>query len=94
MIVAIATESCTVNNLAPYVPGQFYKRELPGIIEVLKYCTHEEITAIIVDGYVILDDHGKIGLGGHLYKALDRSIPIIGVAWRAFMRSAGRVGAI
>ena len=40
--------------------------------------------AIIVDGYVQLDDAGKKGLGAYLYEALDKQIPVIGVAKRAF----------
>lgn len=41
------------------------------------------IDTIIVDGYVHLND-GKLGLGGHLYQALDKKIPIIGVAKKFF----------
>jgi len=38
----------------------------------------EEIEAIVIDGYTILEEN-KLGLGGHLYEKLDRKIPIIGV---------------
>ena len=40
----------------------------------------ENVEAIIIDGFVYLDDKEKLGLGGHLYKELDSKIPVIGVA--------------
>ena len=40
----------------------------------------DRLEAIIVDGFVVLDDNGKLGLGAHLYKDLDARYPIIGVA--------------
>ena len=39
---------------------------------------------IIVDGYVTLDDHGKIGLGGYLFNALEQKYPVIGIAKNEF----------
>ena len=83
----IATESCIVKNLFPYVSGQFYKRELPCILYVLELCRQEVIEAIIIDGYVVLDNEGKLGLGGYLYQTLEERIPIIGVAKRAFIKN-------
>jgi len=70
--------------VADYVPGQFYKRELPCILEILKLSDLSKISAIIVDGYVVLDDAGKKGLGGYLYAELNQQIPIVGVAKRSF----------
>lgn len=63
-----------------YIPGEFYKRELPCILSILKNFDIHSIDTIIVDGYVYLDDYNKYGLGGHLYESLNRKIPIIGVA--------------
>jgi len=65
-----------------YIPGQFYKRELPCILSLLeKVKTQiEDISCIVIDGFVYVDDHMKPGLGKHLYDALDSEIPIIGVA--------------
>lgn len=63
-----------------YEPGQFYKRELPCILSLIRQIDLSNVTAIVVDGYVVLDDAGKPGLGGHLYEALDRKIPVVGVA--------------
>ena len=39
---------------------------------------------IIIDGYVYLNNEGKGGLGYYLYQQLDRQIPIVGVAKKAF----------
>jgi deoxyribonuclease V len=69
-----------LDGISEYVSGEFYKRELPCIISLLKKINIENVDAIIIDGFVFLDDAGKLGLGGHLYEALDRKIPIIGVA--------------
>ncbi|HIP47769.1 MAG TPA: endonuclease V [Lutibacter sp.] len=69
-----------IEGIAEYEPGSFYKRELPCIISILKNINLDEIDIIIVDSYVILDDNGKLGLGGHLFEKLNKQIPIIGVA--------------
>lgn len=63
-----------------YQPGEFYKRELPCILSLLEKVEVQDIEAIIVDGFVYLDDDNKLGLGGYLYKALNEKIPVIGVA--------------
>lgn len=68
------------DNLEEYVPGEFYKRELPCIISLLNKFDIENIEIIIVDGFVYLDDENKFGLGAHLYEKLNKKIPIIGVA--------------
>lgn len=69
-----------IENVEEYIPGEFYKRELPCIMSVLNQINLENIEVIIVDGFVYLDDEKKYGLGGHLYEKLNRQIPIIGVA--------------
>jgi len=76
----------TIIGIAEYEPGSFYKRELPCILSLLKKITAEikSINTIIIDGFVILDDQNKIGLGGHLHNQLNSSIPIIGVAKTGF----------
>ncbi len=70
----------TLEGIADYVPGQFYKRELPCILSLLKQINTADVEAIVVDGYVYLDDEQTLGLGGHLYNALQQTLPIIGVA--------------
>lgn len=71
------------DNVAPYQSGQFYQRELPCIMSLLDKIDLSKLTCIVIDGYVHLDE-GKIGLGGHLYHALNKTIPIIGVAKKPF----------
>lgn len=73
-----------LDGIAEYVPGEFYKRELPCIIKVLKKSDLSKVEAIIVDSYVQLDDEGKLGLGGYLYHHLEEKIPVIGVAKKKF----------
>jgi deoxyinosine 3'endonuclease (endonuclease V) len=65
---------------APYQPGEFYKRELPLILKALEDFDPSTIDAIIIDGYVYLNDQGRLGLGGHLYNELNERIPVVGVA--------------
>ncbi len=72
-----------VNEIAPYIPGQFYKRELPCIKALLD--EHQiKPNIIIVDGFVFLDTNSKKGLGCHLYDLLKKSVKIIGVAKNPF----------
>ncbi len=74
----------TMEGIADYEPGAFYKRELPCILSLLSVISISDIEVIIVDGYVILDDDGKTGLGGLLFDKLERRIPVIGVAKSGF----------
>lgn len=69
-----------IDNVSEYIPGEFYKRELPCILSLLNNIDLKLVDIIIVDGFVYLDDDKKYGLGGHLYEKLDKKIPIIGVA--------------
>ena len=69
----------TIENIEEYQSGEFYKRELPCILSLLNKIEIKNITTIIVDGFVYLDDDKRPGLGGHLYNQLN-NIPIIGVA--------------
>lgn len=63
-----------------YIPGSFYKRELPCILHLFNEKISEIPETIIVDGFVYLDDDDKPGLGARLYIALDRKVPVVGVA--------------
>ncbi|WP_338083382.1 endonuclease V [Flavobacterium azizsancarii] len=69
-----------IGNVEEYIPGEFYRRELPCIISLLNQFDLKDIDFIIVDGFVYLDDEMKYGLGGYLYEKLNKEIPIIGVA--------------
>lgn len=77
---SLAVYSEILEGIADYEPGNFYKRELPCILSLLKQIDPDKITCIIVDGFVYLDDDGTHGLGGHLYNAIGGKIPVIGVA--------------
>jgi deoxyribonuclease V len=70
-----------IEHVEPYVPGQFFKRELPCLLAVLK--ASPPVDVIVVDGYVWLGaDHP--GLGAHLFEAFEEKIPVIGVAKTRF----------
>lgn len=71
-----------IDAIAPYEPGAFYKRELPGLLQALASVEHP-LEAILIDAYVWLDE-GRGGLGWHLYEALERKIPVVGVAKTRF----------
>ena len=72
-----------ISGFDKYVPGEFYRRELTGILELLKdYRIKPD--HIIVDGYVYLDGVRKAGLGKYLYEALGGKVSVIGVAKAAF----------
>ena len=83
-----------LKGIHEYIPGAFYKRELPCIMEVLKKTEKQKIELIIVDGYVTLNDSGKYGLGGYLFETLNREIPVIGVAKRTFATNNKNVAVI
>lgn len=66
-----------LTEVEPYVPGQFFRRELPCILHLLTLCP--PVDTVIVDGYVdVLPDHP--GLGRHLFDRLGGGTPVVGVA--------------
>lgn len=67
----------------PYVPGQFYRRELPCLLATLSPVA-STVDAVVVDGYVWLGPGQVPGLGAHLYQALGGRLAVIGVAKTAF----------
>ncbi len=83
----LATHVVELPNVGEYVPGEFYKRELPGMLEVLKKVRLEDLSCIIVDGYVFLDDQERPGLGYRLYEQLGCRIPVVGVAKTRFFEN-------
>jgi len=72
-----------IAHVAPYEPGNFYKRELPCILALIS-SLEKKPDIIVIDGYVTLGTEGKFGLGAHLYKALNAEIVVIGVAKSRF----------
>lgn len=76
-----ATHTAMLSNVADYLPGSFYLRELPCILHLLEQVERLP-TEMIVDGYVMLGD--RPGLGRHLFDAFNGGIPVIGVAKNHF----------
>jgi len=71
-----------IEKIEPYEAGAFYKRELPCLLIALEGLNN--IECVVVDGYVWLKEESHYGLGMHLYEALERKIPVIGVAKNRF----------
>jgi deoxyribonuclease V len=73
-----------------YVPGEFFRRELPCLLAVLDRCPVRP-TLCVIDGFVWLGP-GRRGLGARVFEALGGSVPVVGVGKTAF-RSAEPVAA-
>ena len=72
-----------VDDIAPYEPGAFYKRELPCLLAVLK---DVDAGVVVVDSYVWLDA-GKPGLGARLHA--ERGGVVVGVAKKHYAGAPG-----
>ncbi len=72
-----------IQDVQSYQPGEFFRRELPCILAVLKKIDRAP-SCIVVDGFVWLDRDQRPGLGAHLYESLHRQVPVIGVAKNPF----------
>lgn len=74
----------TIDEVQPYEPGRFFRRELPCLIAVLG-----EIEAVpqvvVIDGYVWLGDESDPGLGAYLHEAMGKRVAVIGVAKTRFV---------
>ncbi len=75
-----------LEQVADYRPGHFFERELPCILAALARAP-EAIEVIVVDGYVVLDEHGKPGLGEHVFRHFSGRIPVVGIAKRSYAGS-------
>ena len=73
-----------IKEVADYISGEFYKRELPCLMQVIEKIDINSIEAIIIDGYIYVDNEKSYGLGGKLYEKLGNKIPVIGVAKTPF----------
>ena len=73
----------TIDNVLPYEPGAFYRRELPCLEEALK-ALHRVPEILVVDGYVWLGQ-GKKGLGAYLFEAIGSLGAVVGVAKTSFI---------
>ncbi|MFK7889048.1 MAG: endonuclease V [Gammaproteobacteria bacterium] len=84
--VAQGEVSCGPIEVADYTPGEFYVRELPCILALLK--EHElQPHTIVIDGHVYLDGVEEPGLGKRLHDALGGEVWIVGVAKKPFVRT-------
>ncbi|UCB54813.1 MAG: endonuclease V [Thiotrichales bacterium] len=72
-----------IDQVDDYVPGRFYQRELPCILQLLNRYRLAPDT-IVIDAYVYLDGSATPGLGWYLYQALQRKVIITGVAKNPF----------
>ncbi len=86
-----AEHTARVAPLETYIPGQFFRRELPCLLAVLQKVT-TPLNAVVIDGYVTLNalPDGRVhpGLGMHLYETLQKKVSVIGVAKTAFAGAA------
>lgn len=73
--------SLPVPEPADYIPGAFYKRELPCLLALLDRFEAPP-SVMIIDGYARMGI--RPGLGQHLFEALEGRIPVIGVAKSGF----------
>jgi deoxyribonuclease V len=85
-----AEQVVLVHDIAPYVPGEFFRRELPPVLRVLGSLPALP-SIVLVDGYVWLDPNGRRGLGAHLHEALEGAAAVVGVAKTAFRGETGAV---
>jgi deoxyribonuclease V len=80
---AISEHTTVLSAPESYTPGEFYRRELPCILSVLRLLP-DPPEVVLVDAYVWLDGAGRKGLGAHLFDALGGRIAVVGVAKRSF----------
>ena len=73
-----------IPHVEEYIPGQFYKRELPCLLQVLNKIDFSDLELLIIDGYVYTDNNHSPGLGAHLWEAINRKTPVAGVAKTRF----------
>jgi deoxyribonuclease V len=81
-----AVHTVFLPRAADYIPGEFYRRELPCILALMKQMPRA-VDEMIVDGYVTLGN--RPGLGQHLFRSFDGKISVIGVAKSRFKGSFG-----
>lgn len=77
----VAEYTAGIRRFGGYVPGRFFKRELPCLLAVLE-SVRENPETVIVDGYATLG--GQSGVGYHLWQKLGERVAVIGVAKTMF----------
>jgi len=78
---AVSEYTAVGDEVEPYVPGLFYRRELPCLLAVLAI-VREPIDVAVIDGYVRLGE--APGLGMHLWHAVGGRFAVIGAAKSRF----------
>lgn len=73
-----AASGAPVGVPAPYRSGAFFERELPAVQAILSVLG-VAFTCVVVDAYAWLPGE-RPGLGAHLWHALERAVPVVGVA--------------
>lgn len=66
---------------AEYVPGEFYRRELPPVLDLLRGV--DALATVVIDAHVWLGPD-RPGLGARLHDALGGAIAVVGVAKNRF----------
>lgn len=68
------------NHFESYVPGQFYKRELPGILDFIDLYGLNDVDIVILDGFI--NTPNGPGLGLLFYESLGspNNLNIVGIA--------------
>ena len=69
-----------------YIPGQFFRRELPCITAMLEHVA-QPLDFIVIDGFVYLGKEKKPGLGKHLRDSVNNKVVVIGVAKRPYLNT-------
>jgi deoxyribonuclease V len=73
-----------IDGIVDYIPGEFWRRELPCILRLLE--EHALVPdSIVIDGFVYLDGVSRPGLGKYLFDFLGAQAPVIGVAKSKFV---------
>jgi deoxyribonuclease V len=70
---------CRACSPAEYVPGEFYKRELPFLLALINDLAPRP-SMLVIDGYVWLAATHAPGLGARLFETLNAAMPIVGIA--------------
>lgn len=73
----VASVRIPIDDVEEYVPGEFYRRELPPLLRVVNVFSP---TVLVIDGYVQLPE--RPGLGWHLHDAT--KLPVLGIAKKRF----------
>lgn len=78
-----------IHDIAGYVPGKFYKRELPCLMAILREI-RQPLACVVIDGFVSLGKDDRPGLGHYVWECLGGAVPVIGVAKSPFKETPGK----